>query len=77
MDNDVNNLLISIVERVETKVDKINDNMVTKEDCKKNQLICNQTFKRKKIEFTAKNITAIALLIGSLLTGIVAIIKLI
>lgn len=67
--------LTDSVKRIEEKVDKIQETMVTKEDCKKNQELCNAKFKQKKIEIGPAKITAIGGIVVTITGFIIAVIK--
>lgn len=75
MDNKFEEFLIDTVKRIEAKVDDIKVNMVTKEDCSKNQQLCNTKFKQKKMEITPAKITAIGGIIVTITGFILAIVK--
>ena len=59
MNEKLEDFLIDTVKRIEDKLDDIKKDMVTKEDCIKNQALCENKFKQKKIEITPAKITAI------------------
>ena len=74
--NKLTEFLIDSVKRIEDKIDNIKQNMVTKEDCSKNQQLCNNKFKQKKIEVTPAKITAIGGILTILTGFIIALVKL-
>lgn len=63
--------LIDTVKRIEDKVDNIKENMVTKEDCKKNQEVCGTKFKQKSDEISLKKITIITGTISAIIASII------
>lgn len=63
--------LIDTVKRIETKVDNIKENMVTKEDCSKNQEVCGTKFKQKSDEISLKKITIITGTISAIIASII------
>jgi hypothetical protein len=66
-------MLIQTVNRVEGKIDKIVDTMVTKDECKNSRENCIQG---KKIEWSAKKITAMTGLITGSAASLMALVKL-
>lgn len=76
MNDRLTELLIDTVKRIEIKVDDIKKTMVTKEDCKNNQNLCNQRFKQKKMEMTPSKITAIGGIITIITGFIIGLVKL-
>ena len=66
-------MLIQAMNRIETKIDKIVDTMVSKEDCKNSRDNCIQG---KKIEWSAKKITAMTGLITGSVASLMALVKL-
>jgi hypothetical protein len=73
--NNLESLIVESLTRLEAKVDKITNEMVTKEDCKKNQELCNTKFKQKKIEIGPAKITAIGGIFITITGFIIAVIK--
>jgi hypothetical protein len=66
-------MLIQGLNRIETKIDKIVDTMVTRETCSDNRNNCIQG---KKIEWSAKKITAMTGLITGSAASLMALVKL-
>lgn len=75
MDEKFEDFLIETVKRIEEKVDDIKEDMITKEDCLKNQELCNNKFKQKKIEITPAKITAIGGILTILTGFVIAVLK--
>lgn len=72
MDNErFEDFLIDTVKRIEDKVDNIKENMVTKEDCSKNQEVCGTKFKQKSDEISLKKITIITGTISAIIASII------
>jgi hypothetical protein len=69
-------VLVNDVTRVENKIDKLNEIVITKEMCQKNQDNCNKKLQIKKFELTPARLTGYAGIITVFFSGILGILKL-
>jgi hypothetical protein len=65
--------LVDTVKRIESKVDDIKDNMVTRDECSKNQEVCGTKFKQKSDEISLKKITIITGTISATIASIIGV----